>query len=114
MKKIALLSAVLFSMTIGSAFAAFTAADTAGTLLVGTSPRQVALKLSKGVSAEYGADTTAGLGYVVGTSHSSGTKTYASSSGDSKIWSKDGTNMATPTTIPTGTASADFSGWTAL
>lgn len=114
MKKIALLTVVFFALAVGSAFASFSAADAAGSLTVG-STQTTTIKLSKGVSAEYGADTTSsGLGYVVGTSHSSGTKTYASSSGDSKIWSKDGTNMATPTTVPTGTASANFSGWTAL
>ena len=49
------------------------------------------IQLSKDVYMAYDGDTTAdGLGYVIGTSHSSGTRTYGSSSGDAKIFWMDG------------------------
>lgn len=112
MKKIAFVTLILFVVSTGSALAAFEEADTAGTLTIG-STAATDVKLSKGVALEYVSETD-GLGYVVGTSHSSGTKTFASSSGDSKIWSKDGIEQSIPSTAPAGTESADFSGWTAL
>ena len=112
MKKIALFAVLLLLVTSGSVFAAFESPDDSGSLTIG-STGSTTVKLSKNVKLEYGAHAT-GLGYVVGTYHTSGTKTYASSSGDSKIWSQDGTGVSTPSTVPEGTASADFSGWTPL
>lgn len=112
MKKIALLAALLLMVTNGSALAAYAAGDDAGSLELGTTA-QVTVKLSKGVELDY-IEETDGLGYIVGAYHTSGTKTFASSSGDSKIWSMDGTAEALPTTAPAGTESADFSDWTPL
>ena len=115
MKKIALLTLVLFSLSIASAFAwtdgSYDAGSADGTVTVGTTG-PVAVKVSKGVSLAYNAEAT-GLGYAVGAYHSSGTKTFASSSGDSKIWFTDVTGESIPA-APTGTDSADFTGWTAL
>lgn len=112
MKKITLMTMLLFVVTTGSALASYGEGDTGGSKTIGSTSTAV-VKLSKGVSIDY-VSATGGLGYVVGTYHSSGTKTFASSSGDSKIWSKDGTAQSIPSTAPTGTASADFSGWTGL
>ena len=117
MKKIALLALLLLSFSAVSAFAwtakTYDPGSTDGTVTVGdTGP--VAVKVSKGVSLAYDAETTAGLGYSVGAYHSSGTKTFASSSGDSKIWFTDATGSDIPD-APSGTDSADFgTGWTAL
>lgn len=117
MKKIALLAALLFVFSSGAAFAwtsgTYDAGDTAGTVTVGTSGKSADVKVSKGVSLAYKSQAT-GLGYSVATYHSSGTKTFASSSGDSKIWSQNTTAVAPPD-APSGTASANFtSSWTAL
>lgn len=70
-----------------------------------TSTPAFSAKGSKGVSVAYLATAQ---GYVIGASHSSGTQTYASSSGDTKIFKADGTRVAIPTTAPSGTASASF------
>lgn len=115
MKKIAILAIVMFALSSASAFAwtsgTYAAADAGGTLTVG-STSTATVKLSKSVSLAYTSQTT-GLGYSVGASHSSGTKSFASSSGDSKIWTKDGLTQSVPA-APVGTSSAAFSGWTAL
>ena len=114
MKKIALIAALLLFVTSGAAFAwssgSFDDGDAAGTVTVG-STQTADLKVSKGVSLAY--EDSAGLGYSVSTYHSSGTRTFASSSGDSKIWYQDATGVAPPD-APSGTDSADFSDWTAL
>lgn len=111
MKKFIILMAALL-MTASAAFAAYEAADAAGKTLGST--KTLVIKGSKGVSVDYAADTTAGQGYVLGAYHASGTKSYGSSSGDTKIYFKDGTAQAIPSTVPTGSQSADFSSWTSL
>jgi len=115
MKKIALLTLLLLSFSAMSALAwtakTYDAGSTDGTVTVGdTGP--VDVKVSKGVSLAYDAAAD-GLGYAVGTYHSSGTKTFASSSGDSKIWFADVTAQDIPD-APSGTDSADFSSWSPL
>jgi len=117
MKKIALLTVLLLSFSAMSALAwsakTYDDGSTDGTVIVGgTSGESVAVKVSKGVSLAYDA-ADEGLGYSVGTYHSSGTKTFASSSGDSKIWFTDVTGDTIPD-APAGTDSADFSSWKPL
>lgn len=111
------MSLVLFAFSTVSAFAVITATDgtytaaaSDGSLTIGATGAAV-VKLSKNVKLSYKKQTT-GLGYSVATYHTSGTKSYASSSGDSKIWAKDG-EVVQPA-APSGTASADFTGWTPL
>ncbi|RII31667.1 MAG: hypothetical protein CXR30_02310 [Geobacter sp.] len=74
------------------------------------------VKGSKGVLIDFIADeTTEGQGYVLGAYHGSGTQTYATSSGDTKIYKQDATGVSvTDITVPTGSATADFTGWTAM
>ena len=70
-------------------------------------------KLSTNVVLAYGHSTDQS-GYVAGTYHLKGTKSFASSSGDSAIFASEVTAFALPD-APTGTATAGFaSGWTAL
>lgn len=116
MKKIAVLAIVLFAFSSVSAFAwtdgSYALADTNGSLVIGgTTGETVTVKLSNKVSLAYKAETTAGLGYTVGTYHATGTKSYGSSSGDSKIFFRDATGVVPPSTAPTGTGSADFTAW---
>lgn len=114
MKKIvALTLALALTITASAAFAtekAYSDTDTtAATLTVGT----LVFKLSKNVLMAYksASDFT---GYSIGAYHNKGTKTFASSSGDSKIFEAVITAKAIPA-APVGTASADFStGWSAL
>lgn len=106
MKKIAILALVLMGLSVSSAFAAYS-----GSPKVCGSTDTLTVQLSNNVSMEYSAATN-GLGYVVGAYHSSGTKTFGTSSGDAKIFYTDTTGATLPS-APTGTASAAFT-WTAL
>ncbi|GEM_PF-6375976 len=109
MKKIVILSAIIMVFSCGVAFAAYDA----DTKTCGTSPNSLDIQLSNKVSMEYTEATTGdGLGYVIGASHSSGTRTYGSSSGDAKIFWTESLQATLPA-APTGTASAGFT-WTAL
>ena len=72
------------------------------------------VNVSKGVSVKY-VPEQAGLTYSMSSFHSSGTKTYATSSGDTKIFMQDSTSLVNPPDAPAANKSADFgSGWTAL
>ncbi|GLI36612.1 hypothetical protein KI811_15455 [Geobacter hydrogenophilus] len=98
-------------MGAGSAFAAYTAADSNGTKEVGTTIKAT-LKFSANVTSEY-KNNTDGTAYVIGTSHTSGTKTYASSSGDTRIFMAEGKETTTPAAPASSDASANFdSTWT--
>ena len=115
MKKIiAAFASVAVIASASSAFAGFSTGDANGSLVVGSTVKAT-LKLSANVSVEYKANTTTApnLGYSLATSHSSGSKTYASSSGDTRIFFKDVTASSAPA-APAAGASADFSGWTAM
>ena len=78
-KTIITLLAIAF-MT-GTAFAGYVAVQD-GTTLGSTASPTLNVKGSKGVQIEYRPDSTAGQGYVLGAYHSSGTQTFASSSGE--------------------------------
>jgi len=109
MKKI---FALMLILTVASASAAFAAATTVaastGAVAVGTTT----VNTSKNVYVAYKSDTN-NSGYAVVTYHDKGTKTYGSSSGDSKVYEKANTGNGCPD-APVGTASADFSSWTSL
>jgi hypothetical protein len=110
MKKIifAVLS-VLFASS--SAFAAAQSGDASNGLTIGATATTV-VKGSKGVTVSYNGVQQ---GYILGTWHTSGTQTFATSAGDTKIFKATGTAVTLPTTIPTGSATADFgSSFTAL
>jgi len=78
--------------------------DASNGLTVGsTSTTQV--KGSKGVVISYNGVQQ---GYVLGSYHTSGTQTFGTSSGDTKIFKANGTNVTLPTTIATGSETADF------
>lgn len=78
----------------------------------GTAPT-MSLQSSKSVKLNY-LGSSDGTGYVIAGSHTSGTKTYGTSSGDTKIYIADGSQATIPTAAPTGTASATWqSTWTA-
>lgn len=112
MKKIAILTFFLLVLSAGSAFSA-TIAWSEGPVTLGTGDT-VDVQLSSSVSMYYGTDA-AGLGYLIGTSHSSGTRSYGSSSGNAKIFWIDGKQTTmTGLTVPTGTGSVDYSSWNEL
>lgn len=86
--------------------------DASNGLTIGTSTNTYTVKGSKGVTVTYDG---AAQGYVLGSYHTSGTQTFGSSSGDTKIFKSDGTNATLPSTIPTGSESATWgSGWAAM
>lgn len=118
MKKIVFLAALMMAFSFGSAFAETLASDgtysTGQDLTIAGSAGDLTLKLSNNVLLSYKKGTN-GLGYSVASYHTSGTRTYGSSSGDANIFWAEGTKIAPPA-APTGTESADFvsTTWTAL
>ena len=120
MKKILMIltaAAIMASATtIFAADAVYTDTNTTdSTLTVGTAPNTLVFKLSKNVLMAYNvfADST---GYAISAYHNKGTKTFGSSSGDSKIFENSATKVDPPA-APQGTASAAFTsadGWSAL
>lgn len=117
--KVLNIAAVLSLGAAGSAYAAASSAQTftdAGTMTVGAPT--VIIKPSKNVKVVYKASSdVAGNGaamYSISSFHSSGTKLYASSSGDTKIFMKDATVIADPPTAPAVGASMSDTGYTAL
>ena len=114
MKRIVtLLLALALTVAASTAFATSKGySDTAvssATLTIGT----LVFKLSKNVLMAYESETNF-TGYSIGAYHNKGTKTFASSSGDSKIFEAAKTGMDIPD-APVGTASANFAtGWTSL
>jgi hypothetical protein len=100
---------VLFAASIS--FASYEAVDGTGKTLGST--KSTVVKGSKGVMVDFVADS-AGQGYVLGAYHSSGTQTFGTSSGDTKVYKQDGTGVTIPSTAPTGSNTANFSAWTAM
>jgi len=109
--------AAIFSLAaVGSAFAADKSFTDAGTDTAGTP--SMGIKPSKNVTVYYKpSTTTSGTGvisYSVSAYHSSGTKSFASSSGDTKIFMADGIGSAPPTAPAAGSSAAFGTGWTAM
>lgn len=107
MKKTAIFTVLLLVLSAGSVFAVVD-----GETIGGETDEALTMSLSNNVTLTYNEESS-GLGYAVGTYHSSGTRTYAGSSGDSAIYWAEGTGATIPN-APTGTASANFSNWTSL
>jgi hypothetical protein len=81
------------------------------TSTVGTPAASV--KVSKNVSVKY-IPEAAGLTYSMSSFHTSGTKTYGTSSGDTKIYMMDSTALTDPPDAPAANTSADFASWTSM
>lgn len=112
--KILAMVLVLSMAAVGSAYAAngtiVNFNDT--TTTVGTPSATV--KVSKNVTVRY-IPEAAGLTYSMSSFHTSGTKTYATTSGDTKIFMQDSTSIVAPPDAPASGASGAFtSGWTSL
>jgi hypothetical protein len=107
-----ILFALVTLLLAASAFATAVTQDYGTALPTPSGGTPIAGKLSTNVLLAYKSETN-NTGYTVGAYHSSGTRTYASSSGDATIWVANTTAHAIPA-APVGTASADFSGgdWT--
>ena len=110
--------ALLLALPATSARATDTVFTDSSTVSIGTPP--VALKPSTNVTVKYSpgadkVDTTGVISYSVGSSHGAGTKTFASSSGDTKIYVND-TTLADPPPAPaTAGGTAQFSnGWSIM
>ena len=112
------LASILSLVAAGSAFAGTAFTDT-GTVTMGTP--SMGVKPSKNVTVTYNASTATvpsgngALAYSIASYHASGSKSYGSSSGDTKIFAQDGTGSTGVASPETAGASANFgSGWTAL
>lgn len=116
MKKI-VISISLITLTATSLYAAYGTTDASNGQPIGSDPNQTTVRSSRGVFVEYIAETTVGgQGYVLGTYHDSGTMTYASSAGDTKVYRQDGTKKNVPSVAPIGSATVNFvgAGWTMM
>ena len=99
MKK-TILTLLAIACFAGTAFATYVDVQD-GVAIPASGTAQMNVKGSKNVKIEYVADTTtAGQGYVLGASHGSGTQTFGTSSGDTKVYKHDGTFISVPTTAP--------------
>jgi hypothetical protein len=129
MKKALLLAVVLimgYSANCFAAAAALCSQAADGTYSIGTTANHqlTGVKPSANVRLSYGSTTqtvggvVTGIAYTLGTYHSSGTFTYATSSGDTNIYrfpKNESTNaFSLPPDAPTtATAGATWTGWTA-
>lgn len=107
--------AATLSLIAGSAFANVTTITDTGTTTVGTP--SASIKPSKNVTIYYNGATDLAGGYAVysiESIHSSGSKKFGSSSGDQKIFTKEGTSYEAITPPGGAGSSADFAGWTAM
>lgn len=111
------IAGILSLAATSSAFAAISANNTSnpGAELTISSNPAVTIKPSKNVMIRYDGIGTSGSGsaaYGISASHSSGTKKYISSSGDTKIYMQDGTALSA-VTLNSGN-SLDAAAYTAL
>lgn len=118
MKKVIALLAAAVIMSSASAFAAWSTPAGDGTYSysatnVGTNVAFIT-KLSANVKIKYNPDTANGTFYTIGTHHTSGTKSYATSSGDSRLFMKENAAQATAAEPPDAAATPDWTGWTAV
>lgn len=93
-----LVIATIFSLFIVNSYAAITLSDLSDNVSDG-----IKFKPSKDVTVKYGTDTNRSV-YGVSNYHAKGTKTYATGSGESKIYYYSGTN-ASVTITDNGTVS---------
>lgn len=127
MKKIIFFAAVLIMGYSANSFAgasAWLSPQTDGTWTLGSTVQLTGIKPSANVILGYGATSatvnsvTTGIAYCLGTYHTSGTFSYATSSGDTNIfrYPKNETNntfTVPPDSPSTATAGATWTGWTA-
>jgi len=125
MKKIIGLFAAVLLLSAGFAFAAggvgtfgttYSDPDESGNLAftatgVGTG---VVFNVKASANVHVSLQGNDGTGYVVASYHSSGSKAYATGSGDSRIYMKDKGTATTFPTPPTIAATVDWTGWTAV
>lgn len=114
MKKLAILIAVMM-LVPAAAFAAVAGSQTGTVYTVAANGSNPAwsVSLSKSVSLTYDAEA-AGLAFAAKTVHSSGDKSFGSSSGDTKIYNINNTAATCPTAPADALSTANFGGWTAL
>ena len=110
MKKLTItILAVLFMLALSTAAFAYGPPGEA-TTLGGTST--TSFTPSNNVAIGYTAGAV-GISYSSGAYHTSGNRTFGTSSGDTKIYYQSNTAVAVPAAPPAVGSTADFSGWTA-
>jgi len=72
------------------------------------------VKASANVKVSYEGDTTAGTYYAAGTYHTSGSKSYASGSSDSRIFMKENAVQSSAALPPDAASTMTWTGWTAI
>ncbi|MGD9950022.1 MAG: hypothetical protein AB7U29_16325 [Desulfobulbus sp.] len=114
MKKILFITAFcFFAFTAGSTFAAVTNSSGDSFVLGASGRTQLTIQLSSTVHMGYDGGT-AGTTYSIAAYHDKGTRTFASTSNDAKIYYQEATGVTCPT-APTGTGTGTFgTGWESL
>jgi len=105
--KVLLLAAVLTLSCSANAFAAFNwIANVSGECIIPVTSTRPALNIKPSANVELGYDTIAatGISYSLGSFHSTGTKSFGSSSTDTNIYYFDNAGAATPIANTHGTA----------
>lgn len=101
--RILAIAALLTVASYGTAFAAAVSVDYDTdypfTVTIGSDPLSMDIKPSKNVTVSIKVNST-NSGYVMGACHKTGDKTYASSSGDTKIFAKKTAVTGTCEAIP--------------
>jgi len=107
-KTILILIAFALAVSIGIAYAGYTTgSNTWGSTVT------VTFTPSNNVYIDY-SNGANGISYTAGSYHKTGSRTFATSSGDTKIYYKGGTNNAIPAAPAGAGSTADWTGWTAL
>ncbi len=102
MKKIILISASL--LLVATSVFASSNTVTGGSGALGSGTSTMTATTSNGVTITYNGTANS---YTLGAAHVNGTYTYASSSGDTKVFKASGSSVAIPA-APSGTATATW------
>ncbi len=108
MKKVLVLSIMIILIVASTSFAAYET----GTKTLGSTDTTT-FTTSNNVYIDYTAGTN-GVSYVAGSYHQTGTRTFGTSSGDTRIYWRDGTGQTLPSAPTTSSGTANWTGWNAL
>ncbi len=110
MKKLLIIMVTMSLLAVAAI--AFASGFATGTQTLGSTTTMV-FTSSNHVYVQY-LNGTNGISYSIASYHQTGSRTYATSSGDSKIWYQDGTAIAPTTAGATASTSIYASPWKSL
>jgi len=119
--KVLALAAIFTLCVSASSFAAVTwgTANADGSFTIGNTANGPQLIIKPSANVTLGYESTSGISYSVGTYHSSGTKTYGTTNGDTRIYMYENTAQ-TSAQVPPADPNSNLgvttwgAGWTAM